>query len=753
MSTRVLLPLYVALVLLVQVCTMCPAPVLDANNETQLIFFTPMKSVTNDTLSSCDKSVQHLILENLGIEEVSSNAFEDFYNLKYLSLANNNISVLSSVLLDYKRALETFKINNNRLERIEEGTFKHLDRVRYIEIQVNNISYIAPEVFPKNLRLLHTVNASYNALTYMEPWAYLPETYPNDNDDVTFDLKYNNIAEFRNSVNWTYDLIEPFEYDIQMSFNNITTQLTDIKTQYHPDFQGNDLTEFLSFRINLTHNPFFCDCNLYPFAEQIQNQLFFLFYQTDEYRYLCSTPDALRGMDFLHEVPLDKFVCNVTEDCPVGCRCQEQPYHGHLLVDCSLMGGYTGTRMYRLPLKLPAPKQGKISLHLDGHYITMLEPRDYLPQLVNLTLGWNKLTYLEPNALKNMSNLKYLDISHNRLSYLPKDMQYFTTEKVRIESNPFVCDCNMTWMDVWVSLYPSAAAYHVQCSEEDGDRYYIRDISSKLQCDYSLIITIVVVVVGVLIALIIVAVITAHRCPYETKVMLFRLFGVHPADKYRIDSEETRQFDIYLSHYEHDLQARQWVRSKFLRKLEENQKRKYKVFYSERDPIGGTGKYDELLTNMRQSRRIVFILTNEFFEDENNIWEADQAEIEHRSCDKSHGRVIYILWNESIREKIKSEPWKSRIEGKRVLCPDEKLFWSKMRYELPIKLLPQENTENPRNWAERCLDLEITEDLKNNKVNNWAERCLELEITEDLKNNKTNNWAERCQNLKIEEDI
>lgn len=684
------LSVFLMLMFLAGLCDMCPVLQWAGNNETTLKFLTRMKIVSNDTFSNCDKSVHHLLMDDLGIEEVSHNALEDFYNLKSLSLSGNYISALSPFLLEYKRGLESFNIANNRLERIEDGTFEYLDNVKVIELQFNNISFIGPDAFSRNLRVLQTVNVSHNALTYGEPWPFIPETDPTDGEDLVFDLEYNHISEFRNSPNWTYDLVSPFEYDVKLSFNNITNiHIDDVVHIYNPGFQGNTFVEYLSFKINASENPFFCDCNVYPFASYLRDSLFY-FYRVDEFRYRCNSPDSLSQEDFLHDIPLEQFVCNVTENCPDGCICQERPYYGYLHVNCSFMYGSNQQPMNTLPLTLPTSKNGKISLHLDGHYIALLEQRDYLPQLVNLTLSFNKLVHIDPKALTSMSDRQYLDLSHNYLKYVPKEIQYFKTNKVRIGSNRFECNCNMTWMAQWLNLDSNAPAYNAQCEYDDGsERYFIRDITdSLLKCSFENLIIIISVVVGILIAIIIGAVVTARRCPYETKVLMFRLFGVHPADKYRVDLEEPRQYDIYVSHYEHDLQARQWVKSKFLRKLEENQKRKFKVFYFERDLNAGTDMYDELVTHMKQCRRIVFILTNDFFNDEKNIFEADQAEIEHRASDNLHGRVIYLLWNESVREKIKLDPWKSRMEGKRVLCPDDKFFWSKMRYELPIKGVP-----------------------------------------------------------------
>ncbi|XP_061168892.1 slit homolog 2 protein-like [Saccostrea echinata] len=667
------------------VLSSCPAPQIDGIYK-KLIFNIPLKIVTNDTFRGCDKSVNYINMDGLGIEQVSGNAFDDFYNLVYLTLANNDISLLPSSLLDYKRGIEYFRIDNNRLDRIEDGTFKHFDNVREIHLQNNSIRYMGPNAFPKNLRLLEHVNVSYNSLTYFEPWPFIPEADPGDNIDVVFDFRYNSISEFRNSLNWIYNLIQPYEYAIYLSFNNFSTLTADMVYLYNPNYTGDPFPEFLSFRMNVSQNPFFCDCKLYPFVEFLHNSLFY-FYKVEDFRYRCAAPYSLVGKDFFHDVPLEDFVCDVTDDCPSGCMCQEQPNNGYLLVNCSFSKDQNGQQMNKLPDKLPNPLYGKISLHLDGHNIRLLENRNYLPKLVNLILSKNRLEDVNQDALESMNSTQHLDLSENKLKYLPKIIQRFTIDKVRINSNQFECDCDMIWMTEWINLVPIEPNYDVKCNRDD-DLLLIRQITAeKLGCKVVLEIVVVIVVLGIVIAIIIGAVVTARRCPYETKVLLYRFFGVHPIPWWP-DPDPHAEYDIYISHYEHDIQARQWVRTKFLQKLEENQKKKYKVFYSERDLNIGGDLFDDLVTNMKKSKRIVFLLTNEFFDDERSIFEADQAEVEHRSSDNLYGRVIYILWNKDIKKRLKSDPWKSRVEGKRVLCPDDRFFWSKMRYELPLKPLP-----------------------------------------------------------------
>ncbi|KAK3096816.1 hypothetical protein FSP39_003563 [Pinctada imbricata] len=366
----------------------------------------------------------------------------------------------------------------------------------------------------------------------------------------------------------------------------------------------------------------------------------------------------------------------------LGCSCIEQPYIKQLVVNC------TGTRLTSLPDVLPNPMDhdGYITLILDYNRIQHFTLKNYTSKLLNVSMTYNNLDYLEPNALSAMKNATSFNVSHNRLQFVPKAIQFLEFDDIRLNNNPLKCDCNMTWMPDWIKLSPSAPDYNIQCTDKDDDKHLIRDVTDLLLvCNPEIIAIAISIGLAALLAIIIGVVITAKRCPYETKVLLYKFFGIHPSDKYKVDGEENRNYDVYISCDSEDIQARQWLKTVFLPKVEEGKKRKYKVFTPMKDAVVGSDYADDLISSMRKSRRIVFLLTEGFMNNEWNIFETDQAELEHFASDNLHGRVVYILWNKKLREQLADDQWKARMEGKRVLCPDDRFFWSKMRYELPLK--------------------------------------------------------------------
>lgn len=390
-------------------------------------------------------------------------------------------------------------------------------------------------------------------------------------------------------------------------------------------------------------------------------------------------PHIWPAKTFFHNIELSEFVCNKTDKCPPGCVCQERPHINAMVVNC------TGTGLTTLPEELPEERFGRIHLHLDNNNIQHFTRKNYTSKIVNLTISNNKLSYFSSDARTSMKNLAYLDISGNSLSFVPKEMQSMSFDKTIVTGNPFQCDCNMTWMKEWINVSPGATDRGIECNF-DGKYKKIRDITRELLlCTFEGIAIGLSIGLGSLLAVVIGVAITAKRCPYETKVLVFRFFGIHPRDKYKVDTDTNKEHDVYISFDIEDIQVRQWVKTVFLKKLEEESKRKYKIFCPGRDGSVGDDEATDLITNMNKSRRIVILLSPGYFEQQMRIFESDQAEVEHNATGDANCRVIYLLWNYRMKKNLEQEPWKSRAEGKRILCPDDKFFWHKMRYELPFK--------------------------------------------------------------------
>ena len=84
-----------------------------------------------------------------------------------------------------------------------------------------------------------------------------------------------------------------------------------------------------------------------------------------------------------------------------------------------------------------------------------------------------------------MTNLKYLDVSHNLLTSLPQNLQNLPLRVLKISHNPFRCDCNAQWMVTWFAKKLDVAKdwAETSCSTEDGEGTLISQVDrTKLVC-------------------------------------------------------------------------------------------------------------------------------------------------------------------------------------------------------------------------------------------------------------------------------
>lgn len=661
----------------------------------------------------------------------------------------NRISSVNNNTFIPLRKLTTLDMSYNALTKLEAGLIS-LVELQKVWFNNNNISEVDPHIVGKTNINLIFFNMDNNSLTYLDPWPYTTYQTYQRRFNREFFFQHNKIERITNYMNWTYDLRYPFEVIINLQYNDIKEFSIEVMQQFDPEInEESALAAFFSFNLNITNNPFFCDCALYSFASVIQHSVFH-YVRVEEFRYRCGTPASLQGKDFLHDLPLENLICNITTGCPAGCHCEDRPHNDTFFMNC------TGAGLTEMPVEVPDNGRSKLELFFDNNNIAALKNTSYIRKIHNISLFGNRIESLDSDILKSM-NATRLDFRNNLIVSLPREIRKFSYSTVQLAGNPLECNCDSVWLLDWMTLDSDAGDTTLTCDSKTGI-HRILDISLKvLGCTNELIV-IICVCLGAVLALLVVALIFAKRCPYETRVILYKLFRIRIRDKYEYKEDQSKEVDIYMVFDHHCEDVIGWVRY-FLKKL--NRK---KPIYSILNPMRFMEPGSEAISIPKwigRSKRIIIVLSDKIFENEWRCFEIEDAErriIEsattqnkqstedsseesenvlsdiHNNEQQQNGdcaitigdenlenapKIIYIVFNSSDllktklledewierigarqtlrknnqndydekarewQEKLQKEPWKSRLAGKAVLSPDDRMFWSKLRYELP----------------------------------------------------------------------
>ena len=446
---------------------------------------------------------------------------------------------------------------------------------------------------------------------------------------------------------------------------------------------------------DIRNNSLICDCFMYPIAKSARES-YFIYTESDLLQIYCHSPPQFHGKRMLYDVRLTDFVCNVTDFCPLGCLCQERPDFGVIHVDCQ------NASLTSIPTKLPQNKDySAYELIVSNNKITRIDDVDYANQLSLLRAENNSISEISAEFLDKMADKNpVLNLQNNRLTRVPRTMENIKYQNVSLEGNNLVCDCDMLWMKEWISLAPKYVDKNLECTFE-GAAHKIIDLDEDMMDCRTADNIILIVFLSIGLVIVISLIITAKRCPYATKVLIFKIFRIHPADRYTVDTYTDKEYDAYIAYDEDDIYVRQWVKQVLVKQLEETKPR-YKLFIGARDMKAGA-EAENRCEAMETSRRLVIILSQNFHKKDWCTFDAFQAE----TLEQNKGRVIFILLDKDGEELAKTEPWLSKTKDRKVFHLKERLFWSKMRYEMPRTPVKHANKEKVQ--REPAKTYEMTE--------------------------------------------
>ena len=156
-------------------------------------------------------------------------------------------------------------------------------------------------------------------------------------------------------------------------------------------------------------------------------------------------------------VPLEKFVCELSHNCPENCTCIKRPSNLSLSVTCP-----PGTCRY-LPEVLPdpndpPPRNGSFHLNFSASNIQTLEFRPYFANTTWIDVSKSKLHSIPHEVWKMLSKMDHVDLSGNQLTVLPTFLgsENITFRWLALYDNPLRCNCEDEWIRGWLQSLDKA---------------------------------------------------------------------------------------------------------------------------------------------------------------------------------------------------------------------------------------------------------------------------------------------------------
>lgn len=375
------------------------------------------------------KNLRYLELIGNGLETLDENVFDDLVSLYSLDLSDNNIENIDNIFGGLDN-LFSLVLNNNKIRNVGEDALSGLKNLHNLEINRNQVEELSDNVFQDLGDLSHILLKNNNIKCINNVFSHLKNLH-------YLDLSHNDIAKLNNGllegltingplVDFSFNSLEEIEENalacVQIPFGSLKLNNNKIKT-----IKTGTFNNILAKTILLCKNE----------IENIEDDAF----------KNCHCETLHLEDNSISEVHLEQFNClTVTYQLwlsnnkissfagAFGNFCQLQRLDlDHNQIEEVSSGCFQGLDNVVL-LKLGYNLIGVIEdnafagvnnlavLLLHNNQITNLNSNTFtdLPKLSTLDLESNNLQALPPDLFENNLDLNYLNLSHNCISHAPR---------------------------------------------------------------------------------------------------------------------------------------------------------------------------------------------------------------------------------------------------------------------------------------------------------------------------------------------
>jgi len=542
-------------------------------------------------------------------------------NLTSLDLNNNSLIELPDNCFTNLTKLVTLSLIRNAIVGLQDGIFDGLQSLVSLNLSFNHISSIGLRVFSNssNLTRLRSLSLHNNRLTSLEPWCYYRLILGNETSRVTITLSNNLISTFTNELQFQFRCGMKLPYSYLDLYRNRITHMMDILKGWNVGgdhliatalcLKNRMASPHPLMKVNLGGDSYACDCidfPIYKMMKSFQKNSLHKGVRCNNTNFVTQTGQPM----YISSIPINEFVCDVSDRCPSGCRCVYRPANATLHIDCS------AANLSSLPLDLPPLPKSYAKYKLDFSNNKLLQRLEHRPYFVNtsiLDVSNCSLIDIALGDLRDVRCLSVVNLRGNQIQSFPGQANTVNiSATLLIGGNPWRCSCDNSWMIGWLQSLSGQISDPGDITCASPAQMYGRNILKSTVEDFcvdpvksaskSYIITIIISLSSAVATAVLL--IVFRMLLYKFRVKLYTKWNFHPFDRDECHGEDM-DYDVFLccSSVDYDPHGRHI--------LELIESKGYRVCYHEYDFPPGL-----ILENMGQaierSKRTVCLVSTNF---------------------------------------------------------------------------------------------------------------------------------------------
>ncbi|XP_066138522.1 protein toll-like [Euwallacea fornicatus] len=580
--------------------------------------------------------------------------FASMVNLKELKLYGNRLNIISDNLLRNLDRLESLYLQKNEISEIRLNAFSALKHLKYLDMSTNkwNNSYFLPITPLWSLTDVEIMLLSHNQLTDVpQLLTALYLTTLNISHNLITNISIRDIAHSNGKkqiIDVSHNKIQ--EIDFRLAGYLLRENLRDSKQQ--------------SIVLDIRNNPILCDCSNYDLIVYNNETELKTFIDIKQDGLVCFNDKKTKVLDL---APND-VECPIADGCPESCKCSYKSMVKAVVVDCSFRNFTTYPDFnFHMPHE-------QTYLLLSGNQLTQ-GPSGNEGNYHNITL-----LDLSRNAIAELKwippHIKELNLDGNSFKNFNKEMvmklkNATALESLHIKGNPWMCNCKSQYLQEYLRHnFRKVNPSDVACTNVKSELLKLSDI-----CKVSPYLMIVLPVILACLLLFAIALLLYYHYQTEIKVYLYaKNLCLWFVTEEELDKSKT--YDVFIS-YAH--QDEKFVEEHLLPELE-CKDHPYKVCIHIRDWIPGQFIAEQVVNSVRDSRRTLVVLSNNFVD---SIWGKLEFRTAHtEAIAEGRARVVVVLFEDLDEGKLDDE-LKSYLKTNTYVRWGDKYFWNKLKYALP----------------------------------------------------------------------